>query len=56
MLEPLPRAGVTVLAPAQLGALKVKHEFIVKPGLDHGTIAMGGEPALRRPAAKLNLP
>jgi dienelactone hydrolase len=29
---------------AQLDALKVRHEFIVKPGLDHGTIIMGAEP------------
>lgn len=33
---------------AQLDALKVKHEFIVKPGLDHGTIIMGAEPEVFR--------
>jgi len=33
---------------AQLDGLKVKHEFIVKPGLDHGTIIMGAEPEVFR--------
>jgi dienelactone hydrolase len=28
----------------QLDALKVKHEFVVKPGLDHGTIILGSQP------------
>lgn len=28
----------------QLDALKVKHEYVVKPGLDHGTIIMGAMP------------
>ena len=28
----------------QLDALKVKHELVVKPGLDHGTIIMGAMP------------
>ena len=28
----------------QLDALKVKHEFVLKPGLDHGTIIMGAMP------------
>ena len=32
----------------QLDALKVRHEFIVKPGLDHGTIIMGAEPEVFR--------
>jgi dienelactone hydrolase len=32
----------------QLDGLKVKHEFIVKPGLDHGTIIMGAEPEVFR--------
>jgi len=29
---------------AQFDALNVQHEYIVKPGLDHGTIIMGAEP------------
>ena len=29
---------------ARLDQLKVAHEFIVKPMLDHGTIIMGAEP------------
>lgn len=33
---------------AQLDSLRVKHEFIVKPGLDHGTIIMGAEPEVFR--------
>jgi len=33
---------------AQLDGLKVRHEFIVKPGLDHGTIIMGAEPEVFR--------
>jgi len=33
---------------AQLDALKVQHEFSVKPGLDHGTIIMGAEPEVYR--------
>jgi pimeloyl-ACP methyl ester carboxylesterase len=33
---------------AQLDGLKVKHEFVVKPGLDHGTIIMGAEPEVFR--------
>jgi dienelactone hydrolase len=44
---------------ARLDELKVKHEFIVKPGLDHGTIIMGAEPDVfrffarhRKPAAR----
>lgn len=32
----------------RLDALKVRHEFIVKPGLDHGTIIMGAEPDVFR--------
>jgi poly(3-hydroxybutyrate) depolymerase len=28
----------------QLDALKVKHEYVLKPGLDHGTIIMGSMP------------
>ena len=32
----------------QLDGLKVRHEFIVKPGLDHGTIIMGAEPEVFR--------
>lgn len=36
----------------QLDGLKVKHEFIVKPGLDHGTIIMGAEPEVFRFFAK----
>ena len=28
----------------QLEALQVKHELVVKPGLDHGTIIMGAMP------------
>ena len=33
---------------AQLDGLKVEHEFIVKEGLDHGTIIMGAEPEVFR--------
>jgi dienelactone hydrolase len=33
---------------AQLDGLKVRHEFVVKPGLDHGTIIMGAEPEVFR--------
>lgn len=37
---------------AQLDGLKVQHEFIVKPALDHGTIIMGAEPEVFRFFAK----
>jgi poly(3-hydroxybutyrate) depolymerase len=37
---------------AQLDQLQVAHEFIVKPGLDHGTIIMGAEPEVFRFFAK----
>jgi dienelactone hydrolase len=41
---------------AQLDSLKVQHEFIVKPGLDHGTIIMGAEPEVFRFFAKHTRP
>lgn len=37
---------------AQLDRLKVAHEYIEKPGLDHGTIIMGAEPDVFRFFAK----
>jgi predicted peptidase len=37
---------------AQLDRLKVAHEYIEKPGLDHGTIIMGAEPEVFRFFAK----
>jgi dienelactone hydrolase len=41
---------------ARLEELKVKHEFIVKPGLDHGTIIMGAEPEVFRFFARHSKP
>ncbi|HXC58875.1 MAG TPA: alpha/beta fold hydrolase, partial [Steroidobacteraceae bacterium] len=37
---------------AQLDRLKVAHEYVEKPGLDHGTIIMGAEPDVFRFFAK----